>query len=271
MPNLLGRLLGGGGASGSAPAAPTIAAASRTTTSIVLTLTRPSPLTDYAQTRIYYGVEGASASGSQTTSANEQVTFSGLAAGVRYWFVAVAESSLPLNSVPAAPIFSYTSFDPATSSGPARIKAAIKTLMVNGVAGLTSSMVHTRRRYPVGTNEAGVEDVFAADDTKLHAWEIEEEGFSSRWGALNHAAHRDTETFAIRGWYGFDDDGNSEGTFAAVLEDVIEALNADHTLGGTVRSHATPQLRAYDVRTKVGRTCHYAELSLAVRWTHVAP
>ena len=264
MPNLLGKLLGSGGSTETAPDAPSIAFSSRTTTTIVIAHTPPADVTDYTQTRIYYGVEGAAATGSQTSSAAENVTFSGLTAGVRYWFVAVAESSTPLLSVPAAPLFVVTLFSSASSNGASAIKAAIKTLM-SGVAGLDAATIHARTRRPHAMTPEDLASLYTSSSA-INGWEIEEEGFTATWGMANNAWEM-SDRFVIRGAYKFDDSANSEATFRTILQAVIAELNGDVSLAGTCRRHEAVQLREYSHRQITNETVHYAELSLVCVWT----
>jgi hypothetical protein len=264
MPNLLGRLLGSGGSTETAPDAPTIAYSSRTTTAIVIAHTPPADTTDYTQTRIYYGVEGAAASGSQTSSAAENVAFSGLTAGARYWFIAVSESSTPLNSTPAAPVFAHTLFSSASSNGASAIKAAIKTLMAS-VTGLDAATIHTRTRRPHDMTPADLASLYVSGSA-INGWEIEEENFGALWGMANNGWEM-RDSFVIRGIYAWDDTANSEATFRTILQGIVEALNADISLVGTCRRHEAVQLREYAHRQITNETVHYAELSLVCNWT----
>jgi ABC-type microcin C transport system permease subunit YejB len=56
---------------------------------------------------------------------------------------------------------------------------------------------------------------------------------------------------------------------------MVEALNADQSIGQEsnprVLTHGTVQCRAYGHAPKGAYLCHYAELTLTLRWTHVAP
>lgn len=71
---------------------PTIAFVSKTATQVVISHTVPANVTNYSVTRIYYGQSGSSPS-QTTSSATENLTFSGLTANTRYVFYAVSESA----------------------------------------------------------------------------------------------------------------------------------------------------------------------------------
>lgn len=156
----------------------------------------------------------------------------------------------------------------------ATIKAAIKTRLAT-VSGLDASTIHTRTRAPLGENDAAFRTLHVSG-SRVNTWEIERESFASAWKATNKAWEL-LDSYTIKGWYGFDDAAAtpSETTFADLVEDVVEALNADQSIGQVsaprVLTHGTVQCRIYGHAQKGPYLCHYAELTLTLRWTHVGP
>ena len=150
------------------------------------------------------------------------------------------------------------------------IKAAIKARLVAVVAGLSAGTIHVRRRNFGGLNEAGFEALFCVASTgKLNGWEIEHESGTSTWLATNRAWDR-RDTIVLQGYYGVDDANDSENAFSMLVEGVIEALNRDQALGGSVgvRTHGTAQVRQYGAAMFGGRLCHYAEIAITVAWAN---
>lgn len=150
-----------------------------------------------------------------------------------------------------------------------RIKTAIKTIL-GTIAGLNATTIHPRQRNFGGGNEASFRALFAvAATSKINGWEIEHESGTSTWIATNKVWDR-RDVVVLRGYYGFDDAGDSEGVFSLLVDQVIEALNRDQSLGGNVgvRTHGTPQIRQYGVAALGGHLCHYAELALTVAWAN---
>lgn len=160
------------------------------------------------------------------------------------------------------------------------IKEAIKTRL-GTVAGLSSTTIHPRQRNFGGQNESYFETLFATTSpAKINGWEIEHESGTSKWLATNNAWDRQ-DVIVLRGYYGVDDAGDSEAAFSLIVEGVIEALNADQTLGaaGTsgvgpgasgacVRTHGTAQVRSYGAATLGGKLVHYAEIALTITWAN---
>lgn len=138
------------------------------------------------------------------------------------------------------------------------IKAAIKTILLS--AGTTSSTTHARRRKPIGQSTATQQSLFEVGGV-VDCWEIEEETLGSTWAGVNVAWHHTPDTYVIRSWRQWDDANNSIDSHRATVEGVIDALNADITLGGTVNRHDTVQVRRHgELEMKAGRLCSVVEL-----------
>lgn len=151
-----------------------------------------------------------------------------------------------------------------------QIKAAVKAKLVANVASLSAATIHTRFRNFAGENDAHFASLFVANvagsGAKLNGWQIEHEAGASEWAATNHAWTR-RDVIVLHGYYGLDDANDSESVFSQIVEDVIEALNADQTIGGVVTTHGTPQIRQYGHAMLGGKLAHYVELALSVVWT----
>jgi hypothetical protein len=153
------------------------------------------------------------------------------------------------------------------------IKAAIKTL-IDGVTGVDSDQVYTHFRHVIGGNDADFETLFKTSGDVIHVWQIERANAGAEWAAQNVAWHT-TDTFQIRGLYGFKD-GASESavTFQEVVEGIVEAINASQDLGASLTGssavirHDPVQVRSYTFQAFGGRLCHLAELVVVVHWMH---
>ena len=161
------------------------------------------------------------------------------------------------------------------------IKAAIKTRLAT-LTSLDADTIHPRRRNFGGQNEAYFEGLFTTgvgDAARVNGWEIEHESGTSAWLATNKAWDR-RDVIVLRGYYGWDDEHDSEGTFSQIVEDVIEVLNADQTIGTStltaadaaqiarVRTHGTAQVRSYGPGTLGSKLVHYAEIALTIAWAN---
>lgn len=149
----------------------------------------------------------------------------------------------------------------------AAIKSGIKARMVIA-SGIDPATVHTRRRNFGGQNDDYFNDLFVTSDSgsaKLNGWEIEHESGTSEWLATNKTWDR-RDTFVIHGYYGVDDENNSEAVFSELVERVILEINSDQTLGATTRTHGTVQFRKYGFAMLGGKLCHHAELALTAVW-----
>jgi len=145
----------------------------------------------------------------------------------------------------------------------ASIKAAVKALM-GTVSGLDADTIHARIRDFGGLDDAEFQERFATGGV-INGWEIEQESGESAWIALDKAwEHRDS--LMLRGYYSHSDEGNSEATFRALVHRVVQAINGDHHLQGTVLTHGLCQLRRYAATMLGGRLVHYAEIGLPIRW-----
>jgi len=254
-------------AAGGAPAeAPSIALSAKTSTTFDLVVTAPVDQTNYTRSRVYYGIPGVTAapwpSLTTTTTTSATIQATGLTAGKRYVAYVVSESAAGEQIAASPAVIIDTDLD-ASASGPAQIKAAIRTLII-GAAGVTASTVHARRRKPIGQSTDTMQSLCEVSGV-VDCWEIEEETMASAWGAVDVAWHRRPHTFVIRTWREWDDADNSLDAHRAVVEAAVDAINGDHTLGGTVARHETVQIRRYgDLEMKAGRLCSVAELVVDV-------
>lgn len=156
----------------------------------------------------------------------------------------------------------------------ASIKSAIATILATAT-GVDSSTVHTRRRIEIpglAVSDDEWKTLFCVSG-RVNAWEIEHSSTSSEWAALRHGWDR-SEVYEIWGWYATDaDDYGRESDaiqdllFDTIIESIIEQVNKDETLGGTVRLHQTLQILNRDYTILGGRTCHQVQMALEVEWT----
>jgi hypothetical protein len=147
------------------------------------------------------------------------------------------------------------------------IKAAIVTL-IETVSGLAAATVHPYARHAPKQGATSTFDTDFISSSKVNTWDVGGPmRVDSQWSALNKAWDR-RDTYQIRGWYELDDANDSEATFAGYIEDVLEAINGDHTLGGTVTTHGTAQVVSYGIEEKAGRLSHVVVMTLAATWTH---
>jgi hypothetical protein len=75
--------------------------------------------------------------------------------------------------------------------------------------------------------------------------------------------------YKIRGYFGQDDENASEKAAMLIIEDVIEALNADATLHGAdyvgAGPHPLAELTIFEGRFLGDVLCHYAEITNIVK------
>lgn len=144
----------------------------------------------------------------------------------------------------------------------ATIRAAIYGV-VNGVSGTDN--VYDYRRWALLYDD--VITIFGTTAEKFLGFDVEAgpaaaelHDFPGTGGNLR------TWAFKIRMYYGHDDSTETEKAAAALIEDVLEALDASSTLhDGASFYHAAPaQLTAFDMRLVGGALCHYGEITQAV-------
>jgi hypothetical protein len=73
--------------------------------------------------------------------------------------------------------------------------------------------------------------------------------------------------YKVRGYFGLDDANASEKTAIGIVEDVMEALNADSTLHAYYGSgpHPLAELTVFEPRAFGDVVCHYAEITQPVK------
>lgn len=72
-------------------------------------------------------------------------------------------------------------------------------------------------------------------------------------------------TFYFRGYYGFQDDKQTELTFNKIIDEVCEAFRPQGSLDDVVELIAPVQVQDIDFRELHGVLCHYAECTLTVQ------
>ena len=135
--------------------------------------------------------------------------------------------------------------------------------IVNAVDGTDN--VYDYRRW-AATHDRVIEifgttkDTFLGFDIEAGPATAELNDFPANGGTLR------TWNFKVRMYYGHDDDAETEKDAAALIEDVLEAIDSDGTLhdGTTFYYAARAQLDAFDMRFVGGALCHYGEIRVAV-------
>ena len=138
------------------------------------------------------------------------------------------------------------------------VRALIDTI-VSAVSGTQN--VYDYERH-VGDWSAML-DLFKTSADKWHGWTITCQSFPQVHTSIGTDKHIvRTYTYKVRGYYAFDDSAASEKVFMVIVEDVVEALDADSTLHGTGYLGNDPaDLTLYEPRFFGGVLCHYAEIT----------
>ena len=139
---------------------------------------------------------------------------------------------------------------------------AIATTL-GGVAGLDK--VHKFRR--LAQNDATFKALYATNNI-VNAWEISrtavlEEQQNLRVSDPPHS--RRVHSFTMYGYYGIQDEAETELTFQALIEAIATAFRGDVTLGGVATWSNAIQVLTIERREFYSIAVHYAELLLDVQ------
>jgi hypothetical protein len=143
------------------------------------------------------------------------------------------------------------------------IRAAIKTA-VEGVSNV--GKVHDYERW--ASEWPAFLELFKttiAGAPQIRGWEIGYRGFTAIRDPQFARAVLRQHLFEIHGYLGLDDSAATEKTFAALAEDVADALDASATLHGSAYRDCTPAaIERAETRAFGGVLCHFAQLTIAV-------
>lgn len=143
----------------------------------------------------------------------------------------------------------------------AATRARINTVVsaVSGIANVNDYERHT-------ADWSAMLDLFKTSADKWHGWTISCSSITQEHMEISADNILRTYTYKVRGYYAFDDSAGSEKVFMVIVEDVVEALDADSTLHGTGYLGVDPaDLTTYEPRLFAGVLCHYAEITQEVR------
>jgi len=151
----------------------------------------------------------------------------------------------------------------------ATIRAQIDTT-VNAVSNI--GIVHDYERW--AADWSNILDYFKTEissEEVIRGWTITCESFTQTLEQFNRGYLRHY-TYKIRGYFGVDDAAESEKTAVAIVEDVVEALDADDTLHDpdTYYKMFPVDCTIFEARTFAGVLCHYAEVTLEIEEWHDA-
>lgn len=145
-------------------------------------------------------------------------------------------------------------------------KAGISTV-ITGAANVDK--VWTRERN--ADTDTKFREAFTSADPRgptLHGWEIH--WLRRRTEQMGGGEEDDYDTFRIRGYYAWKDEGesdvdNSSDAWDVILEAVMIEFNGSQTLGGAVQ-HSEPVELLQNIYVEAyGTFCHFAELELETR------
>jgi hypothetical protein len=149
----------------------------------------------------------------------------------------------------------------------ATIRARIKTV-VSGVSNV--GLVYDYERWK--SDWSDYLDTFKTTISSveyIRAWTITCESFRPvELATMGGGADIEVDyIYKIRGYFGLDDAHTSEKTAIALVESVINALNADTTLHAYYGSgpHPLAELTIFEPRAFGDVMCHYAEITLPVK------
>lgn len=145
----------------------------------------------------------------------------------------------------------------------ARIKTVLDTVPNKGTT-------HNRMRW--GAKQGDIETIATATiggSTQVRFWMVVYRGLSATSPHLGTSSNTyRTHDFEIHGYMGLDDSASTETTFAALAEDVCDAMDADATLHGDIDDmESEPAQLLIDEVLYGGVLCHHATVSLQVTET----
>ena len=138
-----------------------------------------------------------------------------------------------------------------------------------------SGVVHDYERW--SSDWSDYLDLFKTtigSDEVIRGWTITCSSISNRQYITQQvletkSAHLKTYAYIIRGYFGLDDENESEKAAIALAEDVIEKLESYPKLGSTLEigkytDEGWPRLEAFEPRSYGGVLCHYIEIRFEV-------
>lgn len=142
----------------------------------------------------------------------------------------------------------------------ADVRAALATLL-SGVSGM--GQVHRYLRLIVDEVTA---KTLLVSGGRLNGWMVtlaEDDAYEETL-ATGARCRRIEATFALLGYWAVNDADASEESFTDLVQAVIDALRADHTLGGLVIVAMPPQVRRFTHVTFGKVLCHHARIEVTV-------
>jgi len=146
----------------------------------------------------------------------------------------------------------------------------IKARLQNRVqAADPQAKVHTYMRNLTGEID---QNLLVGTDGKLHVWFIRRESSILADLVINEGFVEQKDTFLMEGFYAVNDAADSEEAFEALVDVVLQTVDADRRAGagtklnGTVQTAGAPALRKMDF-AMFGQTqalCHHAEIVITV-------
>lgn len=146
-------------------------------------------------------------------------------------------------------------------------EAAARTAIYNAVNGVTNiGLVYDYERF--AADWGAFLDLFRTTigtTPQIRGWEVAYRGFTHGEPLDFSGQHIRAHRFNVMGYMGVDDANSSEKTFAALAEDVADALDADGTLhSSTYYFVSDASIQIFEPRSFAGVLAHYAELQVTV-------
>lgn len=138
------------------------------------------------------------------------------------------------------------------------VLAQIKTA-VEGVSNI--GVVRDYLRY--WQTDTGFRDLFQTTIggvLQIRGWTITRDAIPQNQRYATGGQHSVQYLFVIRGYLGLKDGTETEKTFQALVDSVVDALDDAITLSGNVRTSGPATVPTIDHRDFGGVLCHYAEI-----------
>lgn len=148
-----------------------------------------------------------------------------------------------------------------------QVKARIQTVVQ---AADTNAKVYTFRRNLTAESDL---PQFTGSDGRLHFWHIFRENVLLSDQVINQNFVQQDDTLVIEGFMALKDVDDSEEIFDAIVDAVLQGVNADRRaapggtkLNGLVSTASTPKMRKMDFVQygQVQTLCHHAEIVMTV-------
>ena len=118
------------------------------------------------------------------------------------------------------------------------------------------------KRYRAIRDPKNFDSVFVSDSI-VNAWMITNPVIINTPEGMGGIVGRQWN-FQIEGWYSFDDSGDSEADFDALVEAIQDKFEGEHNIGGVTYQSECLQVESKMVEEFNGVDCHHAILLLAV-------